>query len=113
MANHGRVAESKCPTTATKRRTETQLTTNSGESCTGGLRNVAGHQAERADVLLPVEARKFHMNTIADVRRQYEHCDAKLGDRNKHVAEHVSVIRRGKKSQRLHSDAHGSDPIRS
>ena len=72
-------------TTATKRRTETQLTTNSVESCVGGLRNVAGNQAERADVLLPVEAMKFHMNTIADVSRQYENCDGKLGDRNKHI----------------------------
>ena len=71
-------------TNATKRRTETQLTTNSVESYIGGLRNVAGHQAERADVLLPFEAMKYSANTIADVSHQYEHCEGKLGDRNKH-----------------------------
>ena len=41
-------------TTAAKRTAETQSTTNSVESCIGGLRKVEGHQAERADVLLPV-----------------------------------------------------------
>ena len=42
---------------------------------------------------------KFHMNTIADVSRKYEHYDGKLGDRNKHFAEYFSVIRRGKKNE--------------
>ena len=37
----------------------------------------------------------YSANTIADVSRQYEHCDGKLGDRNKHVAKYFSVIRRG------------------
>ena len=73
--------------------------TNSVESCISGLRNVAGHQAERADVSWPIVAMKYPANTIADVCHQYEHCDGKLGDRNKHVAEYFSVIRRGKKSE--------------
>ena len=45
--------------TATLRTAETPWTTNLVEGCIGGLRNVAGHQAERADVLLPIEAMKF------------------------------------------------------
>ena len=85
-------------TTPTKQRTETQLMTNAVESCIGGVRNIAGQQAEQADVLLPLEPMKNSTNTIADVSRQYKHCDGKLGDRNKHVAEYVSVIRRGKKN---------------
>ena len=88
-------------TTAPKRRTETQLMTNGVASRIGGLRNVAGHRAERVDVL-PVEARKFHVNTMADVSHQKEHCDEKLGDRKKHVAQYFSVIRRGKKSEAIH-----------
>ena len=74
-------------TTPTKQRTETQLMTNTVESCIGGVRNVAGQQAEQADVLLPIETMKYSTNTIADVSRQYEHCDGKLKDRIKHVAE--------------------------
>ena len=85
--------------TATLRTAETPWTTNLVAGCIGGLRNVAGHQAERADVLLPIEAMKFYMNTTADVCRQYEHCDGKLRDRNKHVVKYFSVIRRGKKSE--------------
>ena len=51
------------------------------ENCLGGLRNVAGHQAEQADSMLPVEAIKFSANTVADVSYQYNHYTEKLGDR--------------------------------
>ena len=57
---------------------QTQLTTNSVESCSSGLTNVAGHQGERADVLLPIEAMKCSANTIDDVNYQYEHRTGKL-----------------------------------
>ena len=60
------------------------------------MRSVAGHQAERADSMLPAEAMKYSANTIADVGRQYEHYTGKLGDRDKHVAKHFSVVRRVK-----------------
>ena len=53
-------------------------------------------------MLLPFEAMKFFANTIADVSHQYEHCDGKLGDRNRHVAEFFSVIRRGRKSEEIY-----------
>ena len=51
--------DQKATTTATKQRARTQLTTNNVESGTGDLRSVAGHQAERADSMLPVETRSF------------------------------------------------------
>ena len=95
-------------TTATKQRAGTQLTTNNVESGIGDLRSVTGHQAARADSMLPVEATKYSWNTIADVGYQYEHYTGKLWDRNKCVAkrkkevdqmEVFSVIRRGKKSE--------------
>ena len=77
-------------TTATMQRAGTQMTTNNVESGIGGLRSVAGHQAEQADAMLPIEAMKFSANTLAYTRR--------LRDRNKCVAKHFSVIRSGKKS---------------
>ena len=86
-------------TTAAKQRAGTQLTTNNVESGIGDLKKVAGHQAERADSMLPVEAIKYSANTIADVNHQYEHCTGKLWDRDKCFAKHFSVIRRGKKSE--------------
>ena len=95
--------DQKAITADTKQRAGTQLTTNNVESGIGDLRSVAGHQAERADVLLRIEAMKFHMNTIADFSHQYGHCDGQLGDRIKHVAENFSVIRRGKSE-----DIHGT-----
>ena len=84
-------------TTATKQRAGTQLTTNNVESCIGGLRSVAGHQDERAESMLPIEAMKFSMNTVTDVSHQCEHYTGMLGDRDKHVAKYFGVIRRGKK----------------
>ena len=63
------------------------------------LRSVAGHQAERADPVLPVEAMKYSANTIAVVGYQFEHNTGKLGDRDKCVAKHFSGIRRRKKSE--------------
>ena len=62
------------------------------------MRSVAGHQAERADSMLPVEATKYSANTIADVGYQYEHHTGMLWDRDKCVAKHFSVIRRRKNS---------------
>ena len=55
---------------------------NNFENGIGDLRSVVGHQA-----------------TIADVAYQYEHCTGKLWDRDKCVAKHFSVNRRGKKSE--------------
>ena len=46
--------------------------------------------------MLPIEATKSSVNTIADVS---EHYTGKLCDRDKCVAKHFSVIRRGKKSE--------------
>ena len=94
--------DQKATTTATMQRAGTQLTTDNVESCIDGWRNVARHQAERADVLLsPIEAMKYSTNTTADGSHQYEHCTQKLWDRNKYVAKHFSVIRREKKSEAL------------
>ena len=93
--------DQKAITTDTKQRAETQLTTNNVESGIGDLRSVAGHQAERADSMLPIEAMKYSANTIADVTYQYEHYTGKLWDRDKCVAKHLSVIRRGEKSEAI------------
>ena len=60
-------------TTAAIQRVGTQLTTNNVESGIGGLRSVAGHQAEQGDAMLPIEAMKSSANTVTDVSRQYEH----------------------------------------
>ena len=49
--------------------------------------------------MLPVETMKYSANTIADVGYQYEHYTGKLWGRDKCVAKHFSVIRRGKKSE--------------
>ena len=65
-------------TTATMQRAGTQVTANDDESSIGGLRNVAGHQAEQANARLPIEAMKSSANTIADVSRQCEHHTGKL-----------------------------------
>ena len=71
------------------------------ESGIGDLRSVAGHQAQHADAMLPIEAMKFSANTIADVGYQYERQTGKLCDGNKCVAKHFSVIRRGRKVRPL------------
>ena len=73
----------------------TTTATNKFESGIGDLRSVAGHQAEQADPMLPIEAMKYSANTIADVSHEYERYAGKLWDRNKCVAKHFSVIRRG------------------
>ena len=86
---------------ATKQRAGTQLTTNNVEIGIGDLRSVAGHQAERADSMFPVEAMKYSANTIADVGYKDEHYTEKLWDRDKCVAKHFSVIRRVKKSEAI------------
>ena len=44
---------------------------------------------------------KYSANTIADVSYQHEHYTGKLWDRDKCVAKHFSVIRRGKKSEAI------------
>ena len=49
--------------------------------------------------MLPIEEMKSSVNKIADVRYLNEHCTGKLWDRDKCVAKHFSVIRRGKKSE--------------
>ena len=76
----------------------TATATNNVESGIGDLRSVAGHQAEEADSMLPNDTMKYSANTTADVSHQCEHYAGKLQDRNKCVAKHFSVIRRGKKS---------------
>ena len=52
-------------------------------------------------VLLPIEAMKYSANTIAEVSYQCEHYTGKLWDRDKCVAKHFSVSRRGKKSETI------------
>ena len=58
--------DQKALTTDTKQRAVTQLTSNTVESGIGDLRSVAGHQAERADSILPIEAMKHSAKTVAD-----------------------------------------------
>ena len=58
--------DQKALTTDTKQRAVTQLTSNTVESGIGDLRSVAGHQAERADSILPIEAMKHSAKTFAD-----------------------------------------------
>ena len=65
----------------------------------GGLKSFVGHQAEQANSMLPIEAMKSCVNTIADVSFLYEHYTGKLWDRDKCHARHFSVIRRVKKSE--------------
>ena len=72
--------------TATIQRVGTQLTTNNVESSIGSSRSVAGHQAEQADAMLPIEAMKSSANTITEVSPQYEHHTGKLWDRDKCIA---------------------------
>ena len=72
-------------TITTKQSAGTQLTTNNVEVGIGGLRSVAGHQAERTDSMLPIEATKSSVNTMADVSHQYEHYTGKLWDRHKYI----------------------------
>ena len=79
----------------------TTTATNIVESGIGDLRSVAGHQAEQADSMLPIEAMNYSANTIADVSHQYEHYARKLWDRNKYATKHFSVIRRGRKVRPL------------
>ena len=62
--------------TATKRRAETQLTPNSVEGFSGGLRSFDGHQADQAHLIsLIVEAAKdeFSVDTIDDDCRRYDY----------------------------------------
>ena len=51
--------------------------------------------------MLPIDAMKYSVNTIADVSYQYEHYTGKLSDRDKCVAKHFSVIRGVKKSEAI------------
>ena len=51
--------------------------------------------------MLPIEAMKYSANTIAHFSYQHDHYTGKLWDRNKCVAKHYSVIRRGKKSEAI------------
>ena len=62
------------------------------ESGIGGLRSAASHQAEQADVKLPIETMKVSANIIEDVSSQYEHYTGKLSDR-----ENCGVLRQGMK----------------
>ena len=65
--------DQKVMTADTKQGAATQLNSNNVESGIGDLRRVAGHQAERADSMLPIEAMKYSANTIACVSHKYEH----------------------------------------
>ena len=93
--------DQKATTTATKKRAGTQMITNKVESDIGDLGSVAGHQAERADLMLPVEAMTYSANTVVGVGYQYEHYIGKFWDRDKCVAKHFSVIRREKEVRPL------------
>ena len=101
--------DQKATTTATKQRAGTQLTTNNVGSGIGGLRSNAGHQAERTESMLTIEAmKKSSVNAIVDVSHKYDHYTRKLWDRDKYIAkrknefdqmEVLSVRRRVKKSR--------------
>ena len=97
---------------ATKRRAETQLTLNSVEGYTGGLRSFDGRQAEQAQEVLAMVVAKdeFSVDTIDDDSHQYDHYTGKLLDRDKYIAEREKeldqveaycVIRRVKKSEAI------------
>ena len=66
------------------------------ESAIGGLRSAARHQAEQADVKLPIETMKVSANRIEDVSSQYEHCTEKLWDR-----ENCGVLRQGNENETI------------
>ena len=66
------------------------------ESAIGGLRSAARHQAEQADVKLPIETMKVSANIIDDVSSQYEHFTGKLSDR-----ENCGVLRQGNENETI------------
>ena len=81
--------DQKAATTATKEFAGTHLDQQILlKADTGEFRSVAGHLAERADSMLPVDAMKYSANTIAHVGYQYEQYTRKLSNRNKCVAKH-------------------------
>ena len=82
-------------TTATVQRVRPRWITNTVESGIDGGRTVARHQAEQADVKLPIETMKSSANIIDDVSCQYEQYTGKLWDRDKCVAKHCGVLRQG------------------
>ena len=99
-------------TSATKRRAETQLTLNSVEGYTGGLRSFDGRQAEQVQEMLAMVVAKdeFSVDTIDDDSRQFDHYTGKLLDRDKYITEREKeldqveaycVIRRVKKSEAI------------
>ena len=65
--------DSRTTTTAAKQRAATQFTRDNVESSIGDVKSFAGHQAEQADSMLPVEAMKYYANAIADAGHQYDH----------------------------------------
>ena len=66
------------------------------ESGIGGLRSAARHQAEQADVKLPIETMKVSADVIEDVSSQYEHYTGKLSDR-----ENCGVLRQGNENETI------------
>ena len=66
------------------------------ESGIGGLRSAARHQAEQADVKLPIETMKVSADIIEDVSSQYEHHTGKLSDR-----ENCGVLRQGNENETI------------
>ena len=70
--------------------------TNIVESGIGGLRSAARHQAEQADVKLPIETMKVSADIIEDVNSQYEHYTEKLSDR-----ENCGVLRQGNENETI------------
>ena len=62
----------------------------------GGLRSAARHQAEQADVKLPIETMKVSADIIEDVNSQYEHYTEKLSDR-----ENCGVLRQGNENETI------------
>ena len=80
-------------TTATVQRVRPRWIKNTVECGIDGGRRVPRHQAEQADVKLPIETTKFSANIIDDVSCQYEQYTGKLWDGDKCVAKQCRVFR--------------------
>ena len=85
-------------TTDTVQRVKTTMDYNTVESRIDDLRSVARHQAEQADVKLPIETTKSAANIIDDVSRQ-------------NVAKHCYVQRQRRPSNHVRLTAIPSDEV--
>ena len=98
-------------TTATVQRVRPRWITNTVEIGIGGLRSVVRHQAEQADVKLPIETMKSSANVIDDVSCQYEQHTGKLWDQDKCVVKHCGVFRQGNENETIDETHVRTTPI--